>query len=165
VRLDIQTDFDWQRQFMPEIKRILGECLITEAPPEEDMRRNTDFIVLKLDSVRVACRIRRNKHLARYGHQFTIRASRPSGIETELQKVIRGWGDYLFYGFADADDLRLAKWILGDLAEFRLWYARRLSVLPKGQMPGQLVPNPDGSSTGRAYDVAALPSAFLLAAG
>jgi hypothetical protein len=163
VNTAVRTDFDWQRRFVPEIKRILGENLISEAPPEEDMHRNTDFIVLRLDAVRVACRIRRYKHLRWYGGQFTIRASRPSGIETELQKVIRGWGDYIFYGFADSTECHLVQWILGDLSEFRLWHARKSALLPRGGIPGELINNKDGSSTGRAYNVAELPRSFIRA--
>jgi len=157
---DRQREYDWQRRFVPEIKRILGEQLITEGPPEEDLRHNTDFIVLGLDAVRVACRVRRHSYLARYGGEFTIRASRPSGTETELHKVLRGWGDYIFYAFASTGETYLAAWLLGDLCEFRLWHARALSLLAPGRMPGTVIRNHD--STGRAYRISDLPSRFVI---
>ena len=106
--MSLERDFDWQRGLIPEVKRILANYLIAEAPPAEDMQRNTDLIVLRLDTVRVACRLRRHEYLARYGDQFTIRTSRPSGAQTELAKMLSGWGDYLFYGFASADAGELA---------------------------------------------------------
>lgn len=161
--MSFAKDFDWQRALIPRIKQILANYLICEAPFEEDAKRNTDLIVLKLDTVRVACRLRRFKYAARYGDQFTLRASRPSGVETELQKVLRGWGDYVFYGFATEDESDVAAWMLGDLDEFRLWHNRALALLPPNRMPGEEVRNPDGSSTGRAYRINALPEAFLVA--
>ena len=51
----------WTDALMPEVKRILGEHLIVTAPIEEDMKHNTDLIVLRLDGLRIACRIRTNK--------------------------------------------------------------------------------------------------------
>ena len=61
--------------------------------PKEDAERNTDLIVLKLDAVRIACRVRNHEYITRYGDEFTIRAERPSGVKTELAKIIDGWGD------------------------------------------------------------------------
>src|SRR3990167_9164949 len=100
MRPDVSRDCQWQRACLPEMKRIVGECLIGEAPLEEDARRNTDLIVLRLEAVRVGCRVRRAIYLARYGHEFTIRQDRPSGAQSELEKIVAGWGDYLLYGFA-----------------------------------------------------------------
>lgn len=153
-------DFDWQRGLIPEVKRILANYLICEAPAEEDMHHGTDLIVLKLDTVRVACRLRRYKYLADYGHEFTIRASRPSGAKTELAKILEGWGDYIFYGFADEDAGQLAAWALGNLNVFRLWHHRELWA---GRRPGEGKNNADGSSDFRVYAIDALPGEFLVA--
>ena len=140
-----QTDKRWSDRFLPEIKRILGEHLIAEPPVEEDAERNTDLVVLRLDAVRIACRIRKYGYLDRYGSEFTIRAGRPSGTKTELTKVIEGWGDYLFYGFADENEKYLAHWILGDLKAFRLYFNRYL-LAHSGKIPGIKNKNFDGSS-------------------
>jgi len=160
-----EKDFDWQRQFIPQIKQILANYLIEEAPFEEDTRRNTDLLVLEAKTLRIACRVRHHKYVldARYRDEFTIRASRPSGVETELHKVLRGWGDRVFYAFADEDESALCAWLLGDLDEFRLWHNRALALLPPGRMPGTEVPNADRSSKGRAYRVGDLPDAFVVA--
>lgn len=154
-------DKRWADRFLPGIKRILGEHLICAAPEEEDQHRNTDLIVLKLDAVRVACRIRTFDYYARYPLGFTIRSSRPSGVETELAKIIRGWGDYLFYGFSDQAERNLAAWFLGDLDEFRLWFTRRLQAGPP--YPWEIKPNGDGSSTFHAFNRPALPPTFVVA--
>jgi hypothetical protein len=153
-------DFDWQRAQLPEVKRILANYLITEAPAEEDTQRNTDLIVLKLDTVRVACRLRRYDYLVRYSDEFTIRTSRPSGATTELAKMLSGWGDYIFYGFTNQDASALAAWLLGDLKVFRVWHHRELW---NGNRPGQGQQNGDGSSGFRAYRIGDLPPEFVVA--
>jgi len=165
MRPAVQHDFDWQRQFIPRIKQVLANYLITEASFEEDTKRNTDLLVLEARTTRVACRIRRHDYwlTPRYRGEFTLRARRPNGIETELQKVLRGFGDYIFYGFAAADGDGLVAWLLGDLDEFRLWHHRALARMPQGAMPGTLVPNADKSSEGRAYRIADLPATFVVA--
>jgi hypothetical protein len=158
MRPDVLHDFDYGRQFLSEIRPICGQYLIAEAPFEEDAKRGTDLIVLKLSAVRIAVRIRRPDYLARYPDDFTLRCERSSGAETELGKIIAGWGDYMFYGFGSADGL-LAAWLLGDLHVFRRWWARELW---QGRKPGRKVPNGDGTFF-RAFDVAALPDEFVVA--
>lgn len=157
--MSFDHDFDWQRALIPEIKRVCANYLIGEAPEQEDMERNTDLIVLRLDPIRVACRLRRFDYLARYPDEFTIRAGRPSGVQTELQKMLSGWGDYLFYGFASADGTTLASWLLGDLSVFRLWHHQQLAT---GNQPWKNQNNGDGSSTFCAYNAAALPPEFIV---
>lgn len=58
----------------------------------------------------------------RYPHEFTLRRNRDSGAETELSKLLKGFGDLVFYGFADDSGSRLKSAFLGDLAAFRRWY-------------------------------------------
>lgn len=157
-------DYDWQRKFIPEIKRVCVDLLVGEAPIEEDMRRNTDMIVLRLEPVRVACRVRRSigengvNYLQKYPDDFTIRAERPSGVQTELQKVLSGWGDYMFYGFAAADSTSLAAWMLGDLSVFRLWHHHELAL---GHQPSRMLPNRDGTKF-CAYNIKDLPDKFIV---
>lgn len=158
--MSFDRDFDWQRGLIPEIKRVLANYLIVEAPASEDKQRNTDLIVLRLDTVRVACRLRRYEYLTRYGDQFTVRTSRPNGTQTELAKMLSGWGDYLFYGFASADGISLEAWLLGDLNTFRLWHHRELWA---GRRPGEPRHNGDGSSDFAAYRVEDLPPEFVVA--
>lgn len=156
-----QQDFQFGRRFLPEIKSIVGMHLIGEAPKEEDCVRNTDLIVLRLEAIRIACRIRKHKYFARWGDEFTIRANRPSGALTELSKIIQGWGDYIFYGFADEAEEHLHAWIIGDLKEFRLWFMAQLCK-NGGAKPGELNENGDGSSKFRAFKITDMPERFII---
>ncbi len=122
-----RTDKAWSDRFAPESKRILGACLSDAGTTEEDQSQNTDLITMRLPGkppsgdLRIACRIRKHPYLKAYGDEFTLRCSRPRGTETEIDKLLAGWGGYLFYGFADAAQERLAAWLIGDLHVFRRW--------------------------------------------
>ena len=140
----------WSDQYIPEIKKCLSEVLIGE-PSEvcEDRDHNTDLCVLDLKPKRVACRVRDDKYRERYGDEFTIRTNVPSGNKSELAKIIEGWGDYIFYGFAD--DEGLTQWFIGDLSVFRYWFTHTLALMDKGECPGAKQVNHDGSSGFRAF--------------
>ena len=155
-----KKDKKWSDKYFPEIKRALGEYLICE--PEnfnEDRERNTDLTVFELQAVRIACRIRKDNYREKYCHEFTIRSDRPTGRETELAKIIRGWGNYLFYGFAD--ESKLTQWFIGDLNAFRIWHSRELAR-NKGAPPGVAHNNFDGSSDFRSYEKGIIPG-FIVA--
>lgn len=160
-----ETDKRWSDRFLPEIKRILGEHLIAEPPIEEDAERNTDLMVLKLDAIRIGCRVRKFNYFDRYGGEFTIRAGRPSGIKTELQKIIEGWGNYFFYAFSDHNESLLHAWTLADLSVFRYWYCSQMARMDAGKTPGSGKNNTDGSSSFRAFRWDALPGNFIIASG
>lgn len=160
VEAEWQKDKRWSDIFIPEIKGILGTHLIGEPPLAEDSLHNTDLMVLKLDAVRIGCRIRKFDYL-NFSDEFTLRASRREN-KTELAKVIEGWGDYFFYGFSDRDGRKLSAWMLGDLKVFRLWFTTTI-VKNEGRVPGQLNENYDGSSTFRAFNINALPKDFIVA--
>jgi len=157
-----KDDKRWSDIFLVEIKRVLGEYLISAAPIEEDAERNTDLIVLKLDAVRIGCRIRRFEYYQRYPNEFTIRSGRPSGVKTELTKIIEGWGDYFFYGFSNEEESNLIAWSLCDLKVFRLWFNREICV-NKGKYPGASKTNNDNSSNFLAFTFSNLPKEFLIA--
>ena len=162
---------DWKQdktavdRLLPNIKYILGHYLIGAAPVEEDQQRNTDLIVLNMQPVRVACRIRGYEYFRKYPYEFTVRSSRPSGAKTELEKIVEGWGDYLFYGFASPDGDALAFWFLADLHVFRRWFSEAVAALPAGVLPGSLHHNGDGSSSFRAFQLEELPREFVIAYG
>jgi hypothetical protein len=156
---DWEQDKRWADKFMPEIKAILGVHLIGEPPIEEDMERNTDLISLLMQPVRIGVRMRRKPKNGgdSWEKEFTLRAGRPSGAKTELRKIIEGWGDYFFYGWA-GDGPALGHWILGDLKAFRYWFAVQMS---KGSVPGAKRGNHDGSSTFRVFRWGDIPG-FLV---
>lgn len=155
-----QRDKAWSDNFLPEIKSILGRHLIGEAPEVEDQQRNTDLIVLRMEAVRIGCRVRSFDYWLRYPDEFTVRAGRPSGVDTELAKIVSGWGDYFFYGFADRQSQSLHAWTLGSLHVFRLWHSRQLA---RGLRPWATQNNVDGSSSFCAFRVNLLPADFVVA--
>ena len=116
-----------------------------------------DLIVLDASAKTVACRVRRYEYLERYGEEFTVRSRRDSGAQTELSKIIAGWGDYLVYAFADADERALVCWHVVNLNGFRLWFNRYMAH-NYGVPPGTEQPNRDGSSRFRAFRLAELPA-------
>ena len=158
-----EKDKRWSDQFIPEIKYILAQYLISEAPVEEDQERNTDLIVLTLKPYRIACRVRSNQYLAKYGDEFTIRSGRPSGCKTELQKIIEGWGDFFLYGFCDASESKLIMYLLGDLSVFRVWFNRAICRMPPNCLPGVKQNNHDKSSCFLAFKETEMPDDFFIA--
>lgn len=156
-----KNDKDISDAYLDEIKQILGLHLIGEPPVEEDQKRNTDLTVLKLNSVRVACRVRTNFYLTKnnYVNEFTIRAGRPSGVETELTKVIQGWGDYMFYGFGDKESKKLCHWHLFDLNIFRRDFVRNLY---SGIKPAH-IKNKDNSSSFVVFKIKDFSDEFVIA--
>jgi len=159
-----KQDKAWSDGLLIQIKSILGVYLIGEASQEEDQQHNTDLVVLKMEAVRVGCRIRRFAYWQNetFRQQFTIRSSRPSGAETELAKIISGWGQYLFYGFADETEAELQAYTILDLNVFRLWLMREM-VRNKGTLPGTELQNGDASSTFRIFDWRDIPNDAILA--
>jgi hypothetical protein len=111
----------WSDRFIPEIKRILGDVFFDVAQPIEDQLFATDLILRTKNDIRIACRVRKYEYWQRYPDEFTIRSYLPSGMPTELTKIMNGYGDYLFYGFADSKETTLLAWTLGDLTVFRSW--------------------------------------------
>lgn len=157
-----QEDKKWSDKFIADIKPILGMYLIGEPPVEEDQSRNTDLMVLKMDSVRIGCRIRKYSYLNNYSGEFTIRSARQSGHKTEITKIIEGWGDYFFYGFCNDDESGLAFWTLANMNVFRLHFCRYL-VSSNGAMLGTRKNNADGKSGFRVFNWTDFPQEFIVA--
>lgn len=152
--------------FMPEIVRLVAPYMIVPASTTDDQEHNTDLIA-SADTRRVACRVRSFDDWTEYADwrdEFTVREDRPSGCKSELTKIIEGWGDLFFYGFASGDNRSFVQWTLMDLRVFRLWFMRYL-VKHQGKMPGLRLPNTDGSSTFRIFRFDALPLEFAVARG
>lgn len=116
-----QIQRNWSDQFIPDIKRIVGPLLMETADFEDDVRRNTDLVVLRMDATRIMARVRRNQFLRRYPNDITIRLKPDQYGESEFTKLMDGWGDYLFYGFAHATRPKVESWIFGDLQVLRDW--------------------------------------------
>jgi hypothetical protein len=143
--------------------------LVREASIQADQREATDMFVFKRH---IACRVRKFRHYQRYKHQFTMRCSRQSGAETELLKVASGYGDFLFYGFADALGANLYAASVFDLKVFRREYNLELlaianAYLTKGDYQKQVRwdtgTNADGSSEFLAFDIDSFPPDLIVA--
>lgn len=115
---DYRVDREWSDLMIPQIKQIVGPFLLENAPLEFDTKEATDLMVFKARDMRIAARIRRPGYASRYPFEFTIRCKRDSGAETELSKIINGWGDWLFYGHANESHW-IDRWWLIDLHSFR----------------------------------------------
>lgn len=149
-----QYDREWSDKFIPEIKRLVGPYLLNVAPLELDTKEATDLIVFNTRSKQIAARIRdAKKYLPKFAEQFTIRSRRDNGTMTELEKIHRGFGQWLFYGFGH-DDLTIDPWYLIDLDSFR-YHLRRESWAANG-IKSQEIPNGDGTHF-RAFWVYSFP--------
>lgn len=155
-----QADKKESDRYIPHIKSLLGGFLIGEPPVEEDQERNTDLMVLKMEAVRVGCRIRTLDYLNRYPDDITIRMSRPSGNQTEMAKIIEGWGQYFFYGFGNPANDLVEAWTLIDLNKFRLHIATCLKRT--SSLPGNRLTNHDGSSDFQVINLNDLPDNCII---
>jgi hypothetical protein len=113
-----QQDRTWSDQMIPDIKRIVGPCLLEPTPLDLDVKEASDLIILRARDMRIAARVRRPGFAEKYPFEFTIRAHRDNGHATELAKIIDGFGDWLFYGHA-TEDGQIGLWHLIDLHAFR----------------------------------------------
>lgn len=145
---------EWSDQFIPHIKRIVGFHLLQVTPHEIDCKQATDLMVFTARDLRIAARVRRPGFAERYPFQFTLRASQPSGAETELSKMINGWGDWLFYGHSTDDERAISLFWILDLNAFRAALIRRHQAAIRSGVK----PNNDGT-TFRWFDITSFPDA------
>lgn len=139
--------------FIPAIKQIVGPYLIVPADLKADIKQATDMTILTARDMTVACRVRRPGFTQRFGWQFTIRAKRDSGTETELTKLVNGWADWMFYAFAKSKDPieGFERWFLIDLDIWRAHMIRRTGGIVWGDTP-----NGDGTHF-RWFDLRSFP--------
>jgi hypothetical protein len=142
-------DKAWSDHFIPEIASILGPLMIKPAPIILDTRESTDLMILTARDIRVGARVRRPGYACRYAHEFTMRSSRVSGVDTELDKIIAGFCDWMFYAHA-ADNGKLAAWMVICLNSFRSHL-----ILHPDEIMGACVEknNWDGETTFLSFDV------------
>lgn len=157
MRSDVAEDFDWQTRFRGHYRELAyGVVRVNVASWDDDLRRNTDMQIATLENGhRIMCRARRFKHAARYGDQFTVRLSRPSGAKTEMAKIREGWGDFGIYGFeSQPGAARLRPWVL--------YNVHRLREYLEGGGRWIYRDNRDGSGAFAAFVIHELPLGFVL---
>lgn len=158
-----EEDKAWADTKTELIQAALGKTFFKVATSTEDQLHNTDLQIMTIDGGkgRVACRVRQYKYWINYSDEFTMRASRPAGTKTELDKVIdEGWGHFFFYGFASEDDCELCCWRVASLDVFRSWW--KFSLDKNGIAPGRLRKNRDDSSDFRVFKWDELPDEFVV---
>jgi hypothetical protein len=118
-------DRQFSDRFLDTVKGIIGPRILQSTSFTLDTEEASDLTTLHDSRVRIAVRIRRPKYLQpQYRNHITLRATE-TGRLSELDKVISGYGDYLFYGFAASNDgTALARWIIVDLSRLRLYLHR-----------------------------------------
>lgn len=133
----LQEDKEWQKQFIPEIERIIRECShciisIRIANDDEDYNQGTDFVVT-VKGGEIAVRLRRPSCTYR---DLTIRSRRKNGSKTELEKVREGASRWYLYGWTVKNSIN--QWIFVDMDKMRssgLIYLHRTEI-----------PNKDGTA-------------------
>lgn len=133
------------------IAAILGRQFFVR-DVEMDRKQATDFVVFTVRPFKVAARLRTHYYLERYPREFTIRWSRPSGVDTEIDKIRAGLVDYMIYGFVSEDEERIVQYFIGDLDIFRVAEPEPLCVKPNRPPDSELA----------AYSLLDLPSAFVV---
>lgn len=157
----VREDFEWQRKFEPHYEEIIRKLFpIRRGTWDEDARENTDWLVYRLPKalrgkdLRVMCRARRNHLRPRFGGQFTVRFSRPSGVPTEFAKIRAGFGDLGIYGFeSEPESGRLRPWTLFNVKLLREYLDANGRWIQRG--------NPDGTYFA-AFDLGEMPLGFVL---
>lgn len=147
------SDRQWSDLMIPQIKQIVGPFLLEPASFELDAKQATDLMVFSARDMRIAARVRRPGYADRYPYEFTIRCKRDSGAETELSKIVNGWGDWLFYGHADTSNW-ISRWWLIDLDAFRAALIR--SAMNGTPLKAKDMANGDGTYF-KAFDVRSFP--------
>lgn len=147
------NDFMWQTKFYPLVKSILIQNAmklvdIKIADDNADMKHATDFVV-SVKGGTVAVRIRRN--VANAYRDITIRSKRQNGVETELQKIKKGFADYYLYIWTNNNCV--LDWWLIDVNQMR-----SSGIL---DMPRKEIWNKDGSSAFIAIPREELGSALM----
>lgn len=165
--MSYRDDRKWSDQFLTAIRNIVGPHLLIPSPLEVDMKEAADLIVLRGRDMTIACRVRRHGYADRYPFDITLRAKRDSGCRTELEKIVEGWGDWMFYGHASEDPGAMQRWYLMDLHVWRRELIREgiRSALDRGaQYRGVIKPQSNGDGTHFvAFDVRRFPQALVIA--
>lgn len=150
-KMGYTEDLRLEKKFTKMIKQILGLYFFVQ-DDFTDKKEGTDFMIYTAKTIRIGVRLRTHGYLERYWNQFTIRWSRPSGVETEIHKIRRGYVSHLFYGFVDKEEKRLMQYLIGDLDFLRFPNIR----------PREIKPNKPFDSELAVYYLSDFPREFVL---
>jgi hypothetical protein len=113
-----ELDRSWSDRFIPAMRQIIGPHLLEPSSFDVDTKQATDLVVMRARDHMIACRVRRAGYETKYPFDFTVRSHRDSGAKTELEKLVDGWGDWMFYGHEDGH-AGFSRWWLVDLHSWR----------------------------------------------
>ena len=140
-----------ERRFTKTIKSILGNYFIGQ-DVIHDQKEATDFEVFTVKPFKVGARLRTYSYFLRYPDEFTIRWELQSGYPTEIDKIRKGYVDYILYGFVDQDEKKIIQYFIGDLQVFR----------DNDPAPYEIHwNNPPDSALG-AFRICEMPDSFIL---
>ena len=109
-----KAEFDFAMASAPHVMRILEQAFATRiriADPYSDMIEATDFFAEMQPGwapIRIAARVRRGQW-DKFIDEFTITTYSPGSPRSEFEKIMDGYGGYLFYGFLNKRDPRLRR--------------------------------------------------------
>lgn len=141
---------------MPLVQGILGKFLFRPGTEEEDQKEATDLRILVAGDQRIAVRLRDDSYRVKYGGEFTLRNSRPSGALTECEKIMMGLAQWMFYGFVDYESNKVTSYVILNLNFVRLYLWRSKAV-----MDAFIFRNEDNSSDFIAIKLEDLPTGAI----
>ena len=153
----------WSDQFIPQIIQIVGPHLLVPATFEQDTQQATDLVTLRAQGISIACRMRKPGYLPKFANDFTIRSNPAKHEGTELDKIERGYADWMFYGHASSIHTpegvpRIGLWHLLDLSVFRDWWLNNPGVIVRGSKT-----NDNGATHFTWFNIQSFPPEFVIA--
>lgn len=139
-----KTDRIAADQFIPQVKKILLKChkhfLDFEVADDHlDQTEATDLVAVR-SRCHIAVRIRDISYLEKeYHYDVTMRNHRPSGMPTEADKILSGFGDWMFYGWQNGTEI--VAFVLLCLKSIR-----QSGLIEHKREIEEVIPNKDGSS-------------------
>ena len=142
---EFQINKDWSEVFSLEILRYLEAFLypykFEKGTLEEDRHQCCDFKAVGYELI-IASRMRDYKFYQKFSNDITISTKPSLDGKSELYKIMEGYGDYYFYGFATLDNLNILSWKIYDLNIFRSWAFKsaREGTLPSENTDFHFIP-------------------------
>jgi hypothetical protein len=147
-------------RFAPAIRAIVGPCLLVPTPLSIDRSQAADFMVLTGRDVTIGARVRRNQYAATFAHEFTLCASTHNGTPSEYDKIVAGFGDWFFYGFADTHDGKPPGFVVWYLLDLHAW---RAALIRRAPIKCTLKTNPHSGKQFAAFDVTTFGDDLIIA--
>lgn len=122
IKSSFQTDIQLEKKFSKTIKGVLGNYFIRQ-DVQQDLKHGTDFLTYTMQPFKIGLRLRRKDScFDKYKDEFTIRWSRPSGVDTEIHKIRNNQVQYILYGFVNESQEKIIQYFIGDLGIFNTHY-------------------------------------------